>query len=298
MREEACSLLVLVAVAAVGLAYALRATRRGRARFARTDREQGSPFLSRKLLEMGYWALQPLGSACIALGFTANAITWMSLGFGVAAAMAIGLGKFGLGAILALTSNLCDALDGLVARRTGTSSDAGEVLDASIDRWNDFLVLAGVAFFYRSRARGPRARHARHRGFVHGELRHGQSRSTAGRGALGGDAPAGAFGVSRRRPRLHAALADVPRDGVHAAKSACRWCLRSASSPSWRTSPRCVGSQPSPRRCARGLRRSRSHRSSAPHAITSSTTISITQDEDEAHVSIPSKAPPSLDGAE
>jgi len=37
-----------------------------------------------------------------------------------------------------------------VARKTGTSSDAGEVLDASIDRWNDFLLLAGLAYFYRN----------------------------------------------------------------------------------------------------------------------------------------------------
>jgi CDP-diacylglycerol--glycerol-3-phosphate 3-phosphatidyltransferase len=149
-EEESYSIFVLLAALAIALAYGLRATRRGRARFERTDAVAGSPLLSRKAYEAGYWALQPLGNACVALGISANAITWMSLGFGIAGSVAVGVGRFGLGAIFALGSVLCDAIDGLVARKTGTSSDSGEVLDASIDRWNDFLLLAGLAFYYRA----------------------------------------------------------------------------------------------------------------------------------------------------
>lgn len=152
MREEACSILVLVLAVILAVAYGLRATRRGRARFARTDSTTGSAFLSRKAFEAGYWALQPFGTLFIALGFTANMITWMSLGFGIATAVAVGTGHFGLGALLALASALSDSIDGMVARRLGTSSEAGEVFDASIDRWNDFLLPAGLVFFYRDEA--------------------------------------------------------------------------------------------------------------------------------------------------
>lgn len=153
MREESFSIAVLLAAVALAIGYALRAKRRGRARFERTDSDSvGSALTSRKAFEAGYWALQPFGNLCVALGISANAVTWMSLCFGIAAAVSVAVGHFGLGAIFALASALCDAIDGMVARKTGTSSDAGEVLDASIDRWNDFLLLAGLVFFYRDEA--------------------------------------------------------------------------------------------------------------------------------------------------
>jgi CDP-diacylglycerol--glycerol-3-phosphate 3-phosphatidyltransferase len=152
MREVAYSISMLLAAVALAVAYGLRARRKGRARYDRTDAATGSPMLSRKAFEAGYWALQPLCNFCVMLGISANAITWASLGFGIGAAVAVALGHFGVGAVFALASVLCDAIDGFVARKTGTSSDAGEVFDASIDRWNDFLLIAGLVFFYRDEA--------------------------------------------------------------------------------------------------------------------------------------------------
>jgi phosphatidylglycerophosphate synthase len=47
-------------------------------------------------------------------------------------------------------SALCDAVDGFVARESHTQSEAGEVFDAAVDRYNEFFFLAGFAFLFRA----------------------------------------------------------------------------------------------------------------------------------------------------
>jgi len=43
-----------------------------------------------------------------------------------------------------------DALDGMVARTRGTASDAGELIDAAVDRYAEIATFAGIAAYYRS----------------------------------------------------------------------------------------------------------------------------------------------------
>jgi CDP-diacylglycerol--glycerol-3-phosphate 3-phosphatidyltransferase len=69
----------------------------------------------------------------------------------VAAAAAIATGHFGIGAALAWTAAAGDALDGLVARRTGTTSAAGALFDASVDRYQEFCVTGALALAFRER---------------------------------------------------------------------------------------------------------------------------------------------------
>jgi CDP-diacylglycerol---glycerol-3-phosphate 3-phosphatidyltransferase len=47
-----------------------------------------------------------------------------------------------------VAASLGDALDGLVARRTGSASVAGALLDASIDRYEEFFFLGGIAVYF------------------------------------------------------------------------------------------------------------------------------------------------------
>src|SRR5262249_15420500 len=61
----------------------------------------------------------------------------------------LAFGLLGLGALLALISTLSDSLDGQVARLTKSGSAAGEVFDASVDRYGDFFYIAGLVLFYR-----------------------------------------------------------------------------------------------------------------------------------------------------
>jgi CDP-diacylglycerol--glycerol-3-phosphate 3-phosphatidyltransferase len=98
---------------------------------------------------MGYWALRPVARVCIALGVTADAMTWSSLALALFAAASLAMGHFGLGAALSAASSLGDALDGLIARESGTASEAGEVFDATADRYAEFLFFAGLAIHWR-----------------------------------------------------------------------------------------------------------------------------------------------------
>lgn len=74
----------------------------------------------------------PLAVAAAALGVSANSVTLAAFALGMAAAGAIACGWFLSGLALILASRLGDALDGAVARRTGTA-DLGGYLDIVLD---------------------------------------------------------------------------------------------------------------------------------------------------------------------
>ena len=64
--------------------------------------------------------------------------------------MAVAVGWFGLGGWTLVVGAMCDSLDGAVARERGLASDAGEVLDAAVDRWAEMAVFFGFAYYYRN----------------------------------------------------------------------------------------------------------------------------------------------------
>ncbi len=143
------TILLFAIAAAVAVAYGIRVLLRGKAQFDRVDRQGGSPLLNKSVMEGGYWFFQPLGRLLIACHVTPNQISWGSLAFGVLAGACLAVGHFGFGAAFATISAIFDALDGIVARLTGVQSDAGEVLDATVDRYVEFFFLGGLVIYYR-----------------------------------------------------------------------------------------------------------------------------------------------------
>jgi CDP-diacylglycerol---glycerol-3-phosphate 3-phosphatidyltransferase len=140
-------------VGCAALAAALAWTIAGRGHALHADRvaQAGSSvLLGPTVQQAAYWAGQPLGRALVRAGVTANAITVASIPLAAGAAVALAEGHYGVGALLGGWSYACDALDGLVARSTGTASDAGEVLDAVCDRICEALMLGGLAVAWRS----------------------------------------------------------------------------------------------------------------------------------------------------
>ena len=129
--------------------YGVRLIVRGAASTERTEKVQSSILLGRGLIEMGYWAMTPLAKGCVALGITANGLTWASMAVAAGSGFALATGRFGLATLLMMLSTIGDVLDGQVARATGKSSDAGEVLDASVDRYGEFAMVGGMIYFYR-----------------------------------------------------------------------------------------------------------------------------------------------------
>jgi CDP-diacylglycerol---glycerol-3-phosphate 3-phosphatidyltransferase len=129
--------------------YAVRSYLVGRTRQHRLETGEGK-LIGRPLMEAGYWFLAPVTDLLMAIGATPNAVTLVSLLPGLGAGIAIATGHFGLGALLAITSALCDIFDGALARRLGTSSDVGELYDAAVDRYTEFFVIAGLVVHYRA----------------------------------------------------------------------------------------------------------------------------------------------------
>ena len=154
MIDAACSLALVFAALLVACGYAIRVQRAGAARHWRVDRAGSSPLLGKGLMQMGYWGVDPVSRACIAVGVSANAVSSAALVLGAGAGIALALGHDGVAAILGAVSFACDALDGSVARATGTASEAGEVLDAAIDRYVELFFLGGIAFQLRRDAFG------------------------------------------------------------------------------------------------------------------------------------------------
>lgn len=131
--------LVFLAIAAV----------RGMPRTARIEKLSRSPYLPRVVLEFGYWMMDTPANAFVALGISPNAITTLSLVLSLAGGIALGMGSFFAGGWLLLFGFMCDSWDGMVARKTGKSSEGGEFYDATIDRYNDLFAFLGLMYYYR-----------------------------------------------------------------------------------------------------------------------------------------------------
>jgi CDP-diacylglycerol--glycerol-3-phosphate 3-phosphatidyltransferase len=144
---SSCFLLTLL-VAMIG-GYAIRSQLVGRTLPSRLESGEGK-LLGRPLMEAGYWFLSPITDLLMFIGATPNAVTLASLVPALGAGVAMGTGHFGLGALLAITAALCDLFDGVLARRLGTTSDAGELYDAAADRYTEFFFLAGLVVHYRT----------------------------------------------------------------------------------------------------------------------------------------------------
>lgn len=143
------TLALLTFAALVALAYAIRVWRRGRAQFDRVDRQGGSALLSKEVMEGAYWFLQPVGRVLVSLGVSPNQVSWASFALALLTGAFLSVGHFGSAAVAGTLSALLDAVDGMVARLSGQASDAGEVLDVTVDRYAEFFFLGGLAIYYR-----------------------------------------------------------------------------------------------------------------------------------------------------
>jgi CDP-diacylglycerol--glycerol-3-phosphate 3-phosphatidyltransferase len=130
--------------------YSTRTLLRGRARNPRVDKDGGSLLVAKGFLEFGYWLMEPVAWILFRLRVTPDQVTAFSLLPAFAAGVAVAGGRFGLACFLSTAASLCDTLDGLIARRAGTASDAGEVFDAMADRYVEFFFIGGLVIHYRS----------------------------------------------------------------------------------------------------------------------------------------------------
>jgi CDP-diacylglycerol--glycerol-3-phosphate 3-phosphatidyltransferase len=116
---------------------------------ARVRKQGASPFLSRRLVELAYYVLLPVARLAVATKVSPNVSSWMCLTVGLGAGIAAALDAIPLAGGLLIVSAVFDMLDGMLARSRGTASEAGEILDAAVDRYTEFVFLAGLCLYYR-----------------------------------------------------------------------------------------------------------------------------------------------------
>lgn len=99
-------------------------------------------------------AVEPIARAMIAARISANAVTLLGLAGTITAAIFVAMGDFGIGAAFFVPSAFLDLFDGLIARKMGTASRWGALIDSLSDRTGEGALL--IAFAYRFRDESPR----------------------------------------------------------------------------------------------------------------------------------------------
>lgn len=130
-------------------AFAVRHSFSGRQVSGRIQKQGASPFLGALPMEFAYWLLGPIGRLAAYFQLSPNLFSWICLALGLGSGIAAALGSVPLAGGLSIVSALFDTLDGMVARSRGIASEAGEVLDAAVDRYTEFFFLGGLCIYYR-----------------------------------------------------------------------------------------------------------------------------------------------------
>jgi CDP-diacylglycerol---glycerol-3-phosphate 3-phosphatidyltransferase len=87
-------------------------------------------------------------AASVALRIHPNTLTLIGLFINVAAAVALGLDRFGLAGIIMIVANIFDFIDGKVAHITNTVSRFGAFWDSTLDRFSDIALFLGLIYLY------------------------------------------------------------------------------------------------------------------------------------------------------
>jgi CDP-diacylglycerol--glycerol-3-phosphate 3-phosphatidyltransferase len=150
LQEKALIGLFLALPALVLAAYGVRVAIAGRALDPRVQRESSTVLLGRFPIEAFHWALRGVGRNVSRTGVSPDTLTLISLVISSASLPFAAVGMLPAAGASLLFGAAFDALDGIVARERGLSSDAGEVLDAVVDRYADAAPLLGLAVYYRA----------------------------------------------------------------------------------------------------------------------------------------------------
>lgn len=101
-----------------------------------------------------YWWSGPLVRWFDARGFTADHVTGLGVLLTAAAAALAAQGLWALAGLVLTLGNLCDILDGELARRQNAVRASGAFLDSTLDRLSEIILFGGLAAGFTDRS-GP-----------------------------------------------------------------------------------------------------------------------------------------------
>ena len=99
---------------------------------------------------LAYYVERPAANVLAKLGLTPNSVTLIGLAIAGAGAALTAIGQWWGAGLVVLFAGVFDLFDGALARATGRASDFGALLDSTIDRVSEAVVLLGLLVFYLS----------------------------------------------------------------------------------------------------------------------------------------------------
>ncbi len=92
--------------------------------------------------------IRPIAELLGNLGLTPNAVTVLGLALTIAVAAVIATGRTQLGGVLLIITLAFDAVDGTLARLTGSTSPFGAFLDSTLDRWAEVALYSALVWLF------------------------------------------------------------------------------------------------------------------------------------------------------
>src|SRR5262249_30424862 len=87
------------------------------------------------------YPLRAIIAVCVALRIHPNVLTFVGVIINVAAACALGVGRFLLAGVIMIVANIFDFIDGKVAHVLHLQSRFGAFWDSTLDRFSDLALL-------------------------------------------------------------------------------------------------------------------------------------------------------------
>ena len=91
---------------------------------------------------------EPIVRFLVKTHVTPNTLTWLGFSIALVAAVVIATGHPFIAGFIVLAAGFFDMLDGALARHTGQVTPFGAVLDSTLDRVSEAVLLLGVLIFY------------------------------------------------------------------------------------------------------------------------------------------------------
>jgi CDP-diacylglycerol--glycerol-3-phosphate 3-phosphatidyltransferase len=97
---------------------------------------------------LAFYITQPVVHLLARTGITPNTITWLGLLIAVGAGVLAGTGHLFIAGFVVLAGGFFDIIDGALARHTDRTTRFGAILDSTLDRAGEAVVLLGILVHY------------------------------------------------------------------------------------------------------------------------------------------------------
>jgi len=101
-----------------------------------------------RVRKSAYHLTEPIVPLLVKTHITPTALTWVGFSIAIGGAILIASGHPFIAGFVVLTAGFFDMLDGALARHTNQVSRFGAVLDSTLDRISEAVLLLGILIFY------------------------------------------------------------------------------------------------------------------------------------------------------